>query len=1501
MYQLNPKNMKRKTLLLMLLMVLFSSGAWAQTEYHSYTNINHTYGSSSSLSTYNSDRYPERLFDNSMDTKYCVVFTNNTWAGYLSVTFESNDLIIPSKYVIYTGDDTQSNPGRNPKSWHIDAKVNASDSWTTIHTVTNANLPTTNKTRVEYTLSGVNTAYKYFRFYINSVESGSIFQLQDFHFIATVQGEGFVLDQNLNEDLTCGGSTYNFYDSGGANGDYSSSESYTAIFNCNSDITITFTSFVVESYSSNYDYLTLYDGETQIAKLGGSNGSISSNITTATSYTATSGTLKAVWKSDSSQQRAGWNATITTGTCRYITEIRTPADWKFFCDAVNSGHDYSGETVTLMNDITTAVTTMAGTITGDAVGNAFKGTFDGQGHTLTLNISGGASSGWSFTAPFRCINAATIKNLKTAGTVTQTGGKGAAGIVGCSIGACTITNCDVNVTINSQTNGDGTHGGFISYIKSNSVTFNGCAFTGSITGSNTRYCGGFVGWNNGTATFNNCVFAPTAITFNADYSGDNSANFSRNGGTFNNCYYTQTCGSVVQGKLMHSITGASGITVANAGTATSYTPETSTIVGYGTGIKFNNILYAANNENVSLNLSASTSGIFYADNATITGNSNPYSLAMPNENVVIRLGQGFTITATANPVAGGSVTGGGTFAQGSSCTLTATANTGYSFANWTLNGVVVSTNASYTFTVSEDATYVANFQEWGVFITSTPVSTENLTPGTQVTLTASTNVPYSPGLDQYVFNTGNDGSMITPQSWESMIASGKDDVASSLFNMGFTFTYDNVEYTQFSANSNGNLRLGGTVISSGSYSTPLGSSNYTANAPKIIGIGKDLSTGSAGYVRTGLYGSEGSYVRVIEFKLNTGSSTSGTTYVMFQVQLFQANNEVRIVYSSDYSNAPSSYQIGIGNADHNKFWHVNPSAHSASYSTTYNTTTYSVYPGGGRYYSFTPSTPIYNWTCNAGTAGTANDNVYTVTPTENSSYTVSTTINGQTYTSNTITVTLGTMKYIFTNNGGGGDNNWNTSTNWSPVGLPTTDDNVEIRADVTIPSGCLAKADTISFLTNPSTGGAYGSITIEDGGQLWHSNSGVNLTIERDIPAYHEENEDTNLGYKIISFPVGNLTPHSTDVTGLLTSSHYDFYTFDYTNQDDRYLEWVRVIGNYDSDEMDPHKGYLYASQDSTTISVTGEVAPSAANDSTPFIVVTGDEPFNGWYMVGNPFVCNAYLTANGGNLDFYEIEDYTQSGYAEFVLNDNTVAIPPMGGVMVRVHDDDVLVYSRTAPTNSKGGILNVDVNKVLSSKDGSAAETIDRARLRFGEGRNLEKLQLNPRHTKLYIPEGAKDYSVVYTEGAGSMPVNFKAENNGHYTLSFSTEDVNFNYLHLIDNMTGADVDLLAGASTGSATYTFNAKTTDYESRFKLVFAASDVDGSSTSSDTFAFYSNGVWVVNNEGDATLQVVDINGRILSSERISGATTKSINAASGIYMLRLINGDNVRVQKIVVR
>ncbi len=104
---------------------------------------------------------------------------------------------------------------------------------------------------------------------------------------------------------------------------------------------------------------------------------------------------------------------------------------------------------------------------------------------------------------------------------------------------------------------------------------------------------------------------------------------------------------------------------------------------------------------------------------TVTGNRNlvaVFDVAPTN----------YTITATANPSNGGSVTGGGTYASGSTCTLRATPNSSYTFVNWTKNGTQVSTNATYSFTVTGNGSYVANFEpipvEYAITVNADPAN-----------------------------------------------------------------------------------------------------------------------------------------------------------------------------------------------------------------------------------------------------------------------------------------------------------------------------------------------------------------------------------------------------------------------------------------------------------------------------------------------------------------------------------------------------------------------------------------------------------------------------------------------------------------------------------------------------------------------------------------------------------------------------------------------------------
>ena len=110
----------------------------------------------------------------------------------------------------------------------------------------------------------------------------------------------------------------------------------------------------------------------------------------------------------------------------------------------------------------------------------------------------------------------------------------------------------------------------------------------------------------------------------------------------------------------------------------------------------------------------------------------------------------FTVMLSSNPILGGTTSGAGTFNSGSLVTVTALANAGYAFTNWTENGLQVSTNANYQFTISGNKTFVANFEvvKYVVALSSLPAAGGNangagtFNSGSSVTVTASGNTGY---------------------------------------------------------------------------------------------------------------------------------------------------------------------------------------------------------------------------------------------------------------------------------------------------------------------------------------------------------------------------------------------------------------------------------------------------------------------------------------------------------------------------------------------------------------------------------------------------------------------------------------------------------------------------------------------------------------------------------------------------------------------------------------
>ena len=101
---------------------------------------------------------------------------------------------------------------------------------------------------------------------------------------------------------------------------------------------------------------------------------------------------------------------------------------------------------------------------------------------------------------------------------------------------------------------------------------------------------------------------------------------------------------------------------------------------------------------------------YWSENGQQVSTDASYSFVVTSDrDLVARFSLPLTISATTNMASGGTVTGAGVFNYGNTCTLTATPNEGYLFLNWSKNGEVVSCNATYSFTVTEDVDLEAVF------------------------------------------------------------------------------------------------------------------------------------------------------------------------------------------------------------------------------------------------------------------------------------------------------------------------------------------------------------------------------------------------------------------------------------------------------------------------------------------------------------------------------------------------------------------------------------------------------------------------------------------------------------------------------------------------------------------------------------------------------------------------------------------------------------------------
>ncbi|MBK9762275.1 MAG: hypothetical protein IPO87_02680 [Flavobacteriales bacterium] len=205
----------------------------------------------------------------------------------------------------------------------------------------------------------------------------------------------------------------------------------------------------------------------------------------------------------------------------------------------------------------------------------------------------------------------------------------------------------------------------------------------------------------------------------------------------------------------------------------------------------------------------------------------------------------------------------------------------------------------------------------------------------------------------YSFSSTGGATLDAMTGASVLIGSNQDDTPSAVTGIGFAFNYEGTNYTDFSVNSNGGMKLGGAQIGGSAINF-----NLTSNPLVLLPYSGDGTTAN-GSVTTVLTGSSPDRVRVVQWNVGLDYTVAATN-CLYQVWLYEGTNVIEFRYGAGAPSGSFSggMQVAITGATATNYLNVLSDLTASSSNTTlFSTNVANAWPGTGTILTFSPPAP----------------------------------------------------------------------------------------------------------------------------------------------------------------------------------------------------------------------------------------------------------------------------------------------------------------------------------------------------------------------------------------------------------------------------------------------------------------------------------------------------------------------------------------------------------------